>query len=263
MSPFIWGCLGKGSIFVHRVHKNILAEYFSAVEKERLYSSAGNLRFRLKSLFEGIDFKDKRILDIGGGSGVLSFYAGCRGAKYVVCLEPEVDGSAPYVLEKFRRFKSLLSLNHVFLETSNIQKYEPVDIRFDIVLLHNSVNHLNEEACIRLMEDKKSREIYRNIFRKIALLAQTDATLIISDCSRYNFFNQCKMKNFFARHIEWHKHQAPEVWVQLLEEVGFGKANIEWMSLDQMRSLGLLLFGNKVGSYFLGTNFLLTMKKMV
>jgi len=71
----------KKTDFIHR--------YFNIVNKEQLYSSQNNLRFYLKYLFEKISFDNKRMLDIGGGAGLFSFYAACKGATEVICLEPE------------------------------------------------------------------------------------------------------------------------------------------------------------------------------
>jgi 2-polyprenyl-3-methyl-5-hydroxy-6-metoxy-1,4-benzoquinol methylase len=47
----------------------------------------------MDNLFRDIDFDGKRVLDIGGGDGVYSFYAAAMGAAEVVCLEPEAAGS--------------------------------------------------------------------------------------------------------------------------------------------------------------------------
>ena len=63
--------------------------YYSAIVKEGLVSSKVYARRHLEDLFKGIDFTNKRVLDIGGGSGVFSFCAGSMGAKEVVCMEPE------------------------------------------------------------------------------------------------------------------------------------------------------------------------------
>ena len=70
-----------------------LEGYLSAVIKEGLYPNRGNLQFHLKTLFKGIALENRRVLDIGGGSGLHSFYAACMGAEEVVCIEPETEGS--------------------------------------------------------------------------------------------------------------------------------------------------------------------------
>jgi len=73
------------------------------------------------------------------------------------------------------------------------QKYKHTDI-FDIVILHNSINHLNEDACIKLKEDKAAKEEYKKYFRKLFQMTNSNARLIICDCSNKNFFNFIVLK---------------------------------------------------------------------
>ncbi len=65
--------------------------YLSVMVKTGLYPNKNNLKVFLNTLFKGIDFENKRVLDIGGGRGLLSLYAACKGAREVICLEPEPD----------------------------------------------------------------------------------------------------------------------------------------------------------------------------
>jgi hypothetical protein len=62
-------------------------------------------------------------------------------------------------------------------------------------------------------------------------------------------------------HIEWEKHQAPGVWVRLLEEVGFAQPRLRWSSFNRLRGTGRALLGNPVAAYFLTSHFCLQMRK--
>ena len=238
-----------------------IQRFFSIVREENLYPSVGNLRFRLQNLFDGIDFDHMNILDLGGGNGLFSFYSALKGTKEVICLEPEHEGSTPHVTSGFKRLQALFLTDRVALKMSSIQDFDPGGVQFDIILMHNSINHLDENACIHLLKNQESRERYKDIFLKIRSVARMGAKLIISDCSRHNFFGHFKMKNPLAPHIDWYKHQSPETWIKLLHEIGFGRPELVWTSLDPLRSLGQKLFGNKVGSYFLGSYFILKMDR--
>ena len=198
-----------------------LENYLAAVIEEGLYPNKGNLRFHLKTLFRDITIENRRVLDIGGGSGLHSFYAACMGAREVVCLEPETEGSRSGMGAKFRKLGGMLGYDQVWLEPVTFQAFEPARKQFDIILLHNSINHLDETACINLLSDEASRTIYLNMCSKLGSLASSGAKLIVCDCSKYNFFALLGIKNPFAPTIEWHKHQAPEIWVDLLSQVGF------------------------------------------
>ena len=235
--------------------------YLSAVTKEGLYPNRGNLQFHLKTLFKNIILENRRVLDIGGGSGLHSFYAACMGAKEVVCLEPETEGSRSGTEAKFRKLSGILGYDHVKFDPVTFQSFEPAGKQFDIILLHNSINHLDETACINLLNDEASKAIYMDICSKLSSLASNGARLIVCDCSRYNFFALLRIKNPFVPTIEWHKHQAPEVWVDLLSQVGFANPRVRWTSFNTLRSPGKILLGNKLLSYFLRSDFRLTMEK--
>ena len=241
--------------------KPSLEGYFSAVIEEGLYPNRGNLQFHLRTLFKDIALENRRVLDIGGGSGLHSFYAACMGAKEVVCLEPETEGSRSGMGAKFRKLNGMLGYDQVKFEPVTFQAFEPKGKQFDIILLHNSINHLDETACINLLNDEAFKATYLNMCSKLSSFAGRGAKLIVCDCSRYNFFALLRIGNPFAPTIEWHKHQAPEVWVDLLSQVGFVNPRIRWTSFNTLRSPGKVLLGNKLLSYFLRSNFRFTMEK--
>ena len=236
-------------------------DYLSAVIREGLYPNRGNLQFHLKTLFKDIALENRRVLDIGGGSGLHSFYTACMGAEAVVCLEPETEGSRSGMGTKFRKLNGMLGTDQVKFEPVTFQAFEPAEKQFDIILLHNSINHLDETACINLLNDDASKAIYMDICSKLSSLASSGAKLIVCDCSRYNFFALFRIRNPFAPTIEWHKHQAPEIWVDLLSQVGFGNPRVRWTSFNTLRSLGRVLLGNRLLSYFLRSDFRFTMEK--
>ena len=235
--------------------------YLNTVVQEGLHLDKGKLRFQMNTLFRGIDFKDKSVLDIGGGFGLYSFYAASRGAKNVVCLEPEAEGSSSGTINKFQRLHRLLDCNQVQFKPVTLQALEPAAETFDVILLHNSINHLDETACINLLRESKAKSIYRKIFSEIDALSNQGAKLIICDCSRYNFFALLRIRNPFAPTIEWSKHQAPEVWANLLGEAGFVNPKIRWSSFNKLRHWGRVLLGNRLMAYFLTSHFCLTMDK--
>lgn len=236
--------------------------YLDTITEEGLYSSRGNLRFQMETLFAGIDFEKKRVLDIGGGFSLYGFYAAHRGAEHVVCLEPESQGSSSGVIDTFHRLAGLLECGSVDLVPVTIQALDPSGEKFDIVLLHNSVNHLDETACVNLLADFEAREVYTRIFSKIYSLSNRGAKIIVCDCSRYNFFAQLRVRNPFVPTIEWHKHHPPEVWANLLGEVGFVQPKIRWSSPNTLRGMGRLILGNRFASYFMTSHFCLYMSKL-
>jgi SAM-dependent methyltransferase len=240
-----------------------IEKYFATIEEERMHPSVRRLRFYVRSLFAGVRLQGSRVLDIGGGSGMFTFYAACMGADTALCLEPESEGSSSGMSARFARVHAKLGLgDRAALRPVTLQNFDPGSTKFDVVLLHNSINHLDEPACIRLLDDEKARETYRRVFAKIHTLSANGASLIVCDCSRRNLFASLGMHNPIAPSIEWHKHQAPTTWAALLGDAGFGDPRITWIPFSGMGALGRTLTGNRCVAYCLNSRFCLRMTGM-
>jgi SAM-dependent methyltransferase len=224
--------------------------------------SADRVRFYCDYLFDEIPLQGKTMLDVGAGDGRYSFYAACAGARRVVGLEPEVEGSRTGMHERFERARSLLGLQTVDLEPRRLQDYDARGETFDVLLLHDSVNHLDEAACMRLGDDPTAGVIYRVLFEKLAHLSLPNGTLIVADCSNENLFARLGVKNPLAPTIEWRKHQKPELWAGMLAEVGFRSPRIRWTSFNRLGSVGRVLLSNRLAAYCLTSHFCLTMRRI-
>ncbi|MBD3267799.1 hypothetical protein GF373_14105, partial [bacterium] len=189
-----------------------LNSYFSVITNENIWLNKCSLKFYLDYLFHGVSFQDKHVLDIGAGVGLYSFYAACSGAKNVVALEPEAAGSQNRMIDTFHRLKEQLNINHVHLFEETFQHHKGCEAEYDIVIMHNSINHLNESACMQLHtssnEGLRARNLYLSFFEKLHKMMGSNSRLILADCSRYNLFRFLPMKNPFCHSIEWEKHQS-------------------------------------------------------
>jgi len=201
------------------------------------------------------------MLDIGCGNGRMGLWAAARGARRVVGLEPEAEGSSSGMQEAFDAAARRVGLaDRVELVTKPLQEYETAE-RFDVVLLAAPVNHLDEDACVRLHEEEAARETYRERFRLIARVAAPGAHLIVTDCDRRNVFARIGARNPLCPTIEWEKHQSPFLWSKLLGDVGFEAPRVRWAALNTLRGPGQLLLGHRFGSYMLTSAFLLRMRR--
>lgn len=214
----------------------------------------------LQSMFGGVELAGRRVLDIGGGEGLFSFYAALMGAREVVCLEPEGDGSHSDPKVTFARLGAAMPDLPVHLVEQTIQDYRDAG-EFDVVLMMASINHVDEEACTRLLEDPQARARYLTVFTHIASLARPGAKLIIADCTRHNLFPALGLTNPFVPTIEWEKHQAPQTWASLLDEAGFGHPRVSWEPLYRFGRVGRRLLSNKAAAYFLKGVFRLEMER--
>lgn len=214
----------------------------------------------IDNIYNMVEVKDRTILDIGCGEGILSFSGACGGARKVVALEPELDGSTAGFNSAFEKVRDTLGLNNVFLYRETLQNYDYKDGPFDIVIMYNVINHLDEASCIVLTTDAKARESYRDIFQEIFNNMSPGGVLIITDCSNKNFFADIGITNPVAKTIEWNKHQPPGIWQRQLQKVGFSPSYLTW---NPLHSLGPLrpLFRNWLGGYLTNSHFILRMTK--
>ena len=187
--------------------------YFSVAEAEWPVHRTGNLRFYLDYLFEGIDLQGARVLDIGAGGGRYSFYAAAAGAARVVALEPEEAGSDTGVASQFEQVSDRLGVDSVELRHETLQEFDPGDELFDVFFMHASINHLDEPATMRLHTDEAARQVYRELFAKLAGMGADRAKLVASDATRHNLFAKLPVRNPLQPTIEWEKHQPPEAWI--------------------------------------------------
>jgi SAM-dependent methyltransferase len=213
-----------------------------------------------KHFFRKIELKNKIILDIGSGYGELGFYACANMATSVVCIEPELEGSTPGFQDAFWEIKKKLNYKNISLEKSVFQEYR-TNMIFDIIIMQNSINHLDEEACISLNSSLLAWNNYKIILNKLYNMTSIGGTIIISDCSRYNFFgNLLKYQNPFSSTIEWHKHQSPKVWSKILKECGF-KVQKVYSGAYRLNKIYLPFFLKNILNYFLASSFLIYVKK--
>jgi len=149
------------------------------------------------------------------------------------------------------------------LEPIRFQDFHTVKT-FDIILMQDSINHLDEEACVKLQYDDEARKKYGLIFRKLSEIAVPGARLIITDFSRYNLFASLGVKNPFVPTSEWDKHQSPDFWSKMLSEYGFMNPEVFWTFYlaSGVRKIGRLLLGNRFASYFFNSHFRLVLDKV-
>jgi len=223
------------------------------------YATPERALFRCRQTFLGVDLEGKQVLEIGAGAGVFSAYAAAAGARHVVALEPEAAGSTAGAASAIQAMRQELGAAHFEVRAETVQNYDSQGRFFDVVLLYNSINHLDEGACMALGHGEEARAAYRALFDRIARRMGRGARLIIADCSRHNFFGMLGLRSPLAGSIEWSKHQAPRTWARLLEPLGFVRERLDWYTFHPLRHLGCLA-ANAVVSFFLSSHFRLVMR---
>jgi SAM-dependent methyltransferase len=218
--------------------------------------AASNWKHYFSLLFERADLEGATVLDVGGGIGRASYYAAARGAKRVICLEPEADGSRPEMIARAEEYGRRLGLSDVVeIKAATLQAVSAGTETFDVVVLHKSINHVNEAACARLQDDAEARAEYAELFGKLRALTTDGGTLIAVDCARRNLFGDLGIRNPFAPTINWEIHQSPWFWSKLLEPAGFRDPRVRWFTHNRIRGPLRPIFANALASYLYQSEF--------
>jgi SAM-dependent methyltransferase len=215
-----------------------------------------------KQLFRDIDFREKAMLEIGCGKGMLCLWAALHGAE-TVGLEPMAEGcyDSSECHKAFWVMADKLALQQATILPLTVQGFQGPREYFDVVLSVASINHLDEKSCIALLDSQAAVREYQNIFRNIAAMMRPGGKLIIMDAARHNVFGDLGMRSPLTPNIEWFKHQQPEFWAKLLEGCGFGNPRITWASGKLLRYARLTRIP-KVLSYFGQSVFRLEMTRV-
>lgn len=216
---------------------------------------------RAEHTFAPIDFRGKSVLDVGSGVGWASYYAASAGAKRVVSLEPEADGSHGSMLKVATEIRSELGLEDVVEIIPRDTENADITEQFDVVMILNAINHMDEESCTILDRDNVAWEAYRKKLAPLAKWCRPGGYLVVTDCSNRNLFGDLGLKSPFAPTIEWHKHQPPQVWADLLQTLGFEAAEIDWSPHARLGILGRLLALHPALAYMVFPHFRLIMRR--
>ena len=218
------------------------------------YSNSKRYVTRAKTLFDGIELSGTSVLDVGCGSGAWVLWSAINGAGQVVGIEPEADGSTLHTLSTLRQTVERLGLHQnvsvfdYFLDQLPMQEHE-----FDVIVMFNVINHLNEEAVVDIHKNPDSFKRYLDIGQDLRRRIKPGGWLIVADCGRTNFFYFLGLASPVVKTIEWDKHQDPPIWTKVFTEAGFCSVDLRWSPLQPFTRIT----ANWLVQYFTCSHFVL------
>jgi SAM-dependent methyltransferase len=218
------------------------------------YRNGARFRFRGNFVFDGVPLSDARVLEVGCGSGAWAIWAALNGASKVVGVEPEAEGSSDHSLERLRQNIQTLGLQtRVETHGCTLQELPSLGEGFDVIVLYNVINHLDEDSVIALHNDPAAKARYVELLRKLRLHVNPNGWVIVADCGRDNLWPRLGLNSPLARSIEWHKHQNPPTWINVFAQAGFEFFDLRWSPLQPLP----LLTGNSWVQYLTCSHFVL------
>ena len=238
--------------------KNSLNQFRQFHDKLQLSHHPFNRSYNyLKWAFNDLDFNDKTVLDIGGGNGIYSYYAKYKGDKFCMNLEPFEAGSKNIqILDNDNdQYLSIEINNQTFQDFSHEDK-------FDIIISHDSTNHLDEEVFCKIHSDKESYESYTKPINKICEMLAYVGSIIVTDCSSKNFWGILGLKSPFAPSIDWHLHQAPNLIKKMFQAEGMKDYKLRLSPFKRFGVVGRILsYLGFLPSFFMQSHFNLIIEK--
>jgi SAM-dependent methyltransferase len=218
-------------------------------EVARAYGTdPGWLLVRVEDLFGSSVFAGLRVLDVGAGRGLHTCAMAALGAREVVALEPDLDGSRGGTASRLEDQAQRLRLTNVRVVRAPLQDFRAEPGSFDRILLYAVVNHLDETHVQTLAASEESRARFLSLLRPLRKWLQPRGELVLFDAARHHALEPLIRAGLLRRHplaptIEWEKHQEPEVWAALLQEIGFSQVRFHWAAFSRHAWVRRLLGG--------------------
>jgi SAM-dependent methyltransferase len=220
-------------------------------------------RYFADLIFAGVPLAGKRVLDVGGGTGIGSFWAVMvGGAASALVLEPSMDGSPTDVHDKFHEMAAAAGTgDRVQMQPIVLEDLDPALGTFDVVLLHQSINHIGEAYVADLPYSLAGQQHYHAFFDVLAERTAPGGTLIVMDSSNRNLFGDFGRRSPLLPTVDFRMHQPPEQWSGMLAHHGFTEERITWLTRREAGVLGTTVLRNKLAAYLTTSFFVLQMRR--
>jgi hypothetical protein len=207
-----------------------------------------------------VPLRNKRVLDVGGSVRAAS--SRCWVALPMFSAwNPRETVQAWAALHNFKSWPHRLGIANARIEANTVQTLQAAPRSFDVIILHNSSNHVDEHACIGFEKSEAARAKYRVVFEKLADIAAPGADLVIAGCTSSNIFPMLGLKHPGSQSIECEKRQPLEVWAREFENVGYENPIIRWTAYSRPGALGWALAANRWAAFLLTGHFMLRMRR--
>ena len=214
-----------------------------------------------RRFFADVEVRGRRVLEVGSGKGLTSFFIALNGAQHVVSMEPGLAGAASAVCRTLESRIAALGLEGVELLGEDFNTWDPGGRRFDVLVSQSSINHL-QESPHHAGRHVPTRQGYLAAVRKMHDLLEPGGVACVSDACRYGLPYAMAIWGtkppWAARMstVNWRIHQNPGTWRGIFREAGFARVEVAYPLPYRLRGFGPLA-ANPVANFFLDASFIL------
>ena len=197
------------------------------------HENPAGYRYSMEQLFQGIQLRDRSVLEIGSGRGLISLHCAVQGASRVLSMEPEMEGSTGGVTAIQQQRTEELGLDTVELLRQDFHDADLEGQSFDAVIMIAVLNHLYETP-IDASKDSAVFDQFVKIAKKLYGLLNEGGVVIATDACRYSLWTQAhrfglpRKLCLTQKTIEWRIHQQPSVWKNIFRSAGFQSCEIHY-----------------------------------
>ena len=212
---------------------------FEIAARRLCYSKGSRFRAKGEFLFAGVPLAGAHVLEVGCGNGTWAIWAALHNADRVVGIDPEAHGSSSGDFASFQETIEILGLTkRVAAYERYLHQLPEQDSPFNVVVMYDVINHLDELAVSLLHRDQDASKSYVRALQSLRSHMRGGGWAIVADCARDNFWPQIGLKSPFTHNqIEWQKHQNPDVWIGIFKQAGFRLYDLRWSPLYPFRTL--------------------------
>ncbi|XP_038625443.1 histone-arginine methyltransferase CARM1-like [Tachyglossus aculeatus] len=185
----------ENSVFSQRTEEASATQYFQfygyiSQQQNMMQDFVRTATYHRAILQNHMDFKDKVILDVGCGSGILSFFAVQAGARKVYAVEASAVAQYAEILVKNNNLSDKIIVLSGKIE--EVLLPESVDVVISEPMGYMLFNERMLESYLHSKKWLKSKGMMFPTFGDIHLAPFSDEQLYMEHCSRANFwYQQC------------------------------------------------------------------------
>ena len=213
--------------------------------------------FHAEEQLNGVSLSDKKILEVGCGSGVFSLYmALCGKAKQVVALdEAKGRGAETQAFTQLQTIVQNHNIPNLTVVKSSIYDYAVPENSFDVIVANSSLHHAIRPFGY-LFKNEQAQQAALSTFKLLHSLLNGNGRIVLREMSRINFWRFLPYK-WKMSHIDWSGHATLQEWLWIMKKTGSQNIHSDFLTPFFLRKWPSFIMRNQFANFFFSSSFYL------